>query len=85
MRKKTLYRSLLLFLLLVFALTKGNYLFAQKGNKLKGSKALIYTKNGKGYIHDNISSAVASIKELVEGMLNVPEPSFVHNLRPQLL
>ena len=66
MRKKTLYRSLLLFLLLVFALTKGNYLFAQKGNKLKGSKALIYTKNGKGYIHDNISSAVASIKELAD-------------------
>ncbi len=32
--------------------------------KLKGSRALVYTKNGKGYVHDNIASAVVSIREL---------------------
>lgn len=30
--------------------------------KLKNSRVLVYTKNGKGYVHDNIASAVASIK-----------------------
>lgn len=32
--------------------------------KLKGSRVLVYTKNGKGYVHDNIPSAVACIKAL---------------------
>lgn len=31
---------------------------------LKNFKVLVYTKNGKGYVHDNIPSAVAGIKEL---------------------
>ncbi|HEX7691788.1 MAG TPA: ThuA domain-containing protein [Sediminibacterium sp.] len=35
-----------------------------QGGKLKGSRVLVYTKNGKGYVHDNIPSAVAAIKEL---------------------
>ena len=33
---------------------------------LKGSKVLVYTKNGKGYVHDNIASAVACVKKLGE-------------------
>jgi type 1 glutamine amidotransferase len=33
-------------------------------NKLKGSSVLIYTKNGKGYVHDNIPAAVACLKEM---------------------
>ena len=33
-------------------------------DKLKNSQVLVYTKNGKGYVHDNIASAVASIREL---------------------
>jgi len=36
--------------------------------KPKNNQALVYTKNGKGYVHDNIASAVASIQEL--GMAN---------------
>jgi len=40
-----------------------NLRFADK-DKLKNSKVLVYTKNGKGYVHDNIASAVASIKEM---------------------
>jgi type 1 glutamine amidotransferase len=35
-----------------------------QNNKLKNAQVLIYTKNGKGYVHDNISSAVDAIKEL---------------------
>ncbi|TSA66028.1 MAG: ThuA domain-containing protein [Sediminibacterium sp.] len=33
-------------------------------DKLAGSQVLVYTKNGKGYIHDNIASAVACIQQL---------------------
>ena len=35
-----------------------------KEDKLKNSVVLVYTKNGKGYVHDNIASAVKSIQEL---------------------
>jgi uncharacterized protein len=36
------------------------------GGKVDWKKVhvLVYTKNGKGYVHDNISSAVASLKQL---------------------
>jgi len=33
-------------------------------NKLKGSTVLVYTKNGKGYVHNNIPAAVACLKEM---------------------
>ncbi|WP_245977429.1 ThuA domain-containing protein [Albibacterium indicum] len=33
---------------------------------LKNSKILLYTKNGKGFVHDNIASAVEAIKKLGE-------------------
>ena len=33
-------------------------------DKLAGSQVLVYTKNGKGYVHDNIASAVACIEQL---------------------
>jgi type 1 glutamine amidotransferase len=38
--------------------------YAKTGGKLKGSRVLVYTKNGKGYVHDNIASAVACIKDM---------------------
>ncbi len=37
--------------------------FASPG-KLKGSRILVYTKNGKGYVHDNIASSVACFKQM---------------------
>src|SRR5688500_3850322 len=37
--------------------------FAQKVNWKKIS-VLVYSKNGKGYVHDNIPSAVSSIQNL---------------------
>ena len=33
-----------------------------KAIELRGSKVLVYTKNGKGYVHDNIPSAIACIQ-----------------------
>jgi type 1 glutamine amidotransferase len=33
-------------------------------DKLKNSRVLVYTKNGKGYVHDNIAPAVNCIQEL---------------------
>lgn len=36
----------------------------QKPGKWQKVKVLVYTKNGKGYVHENISSAVACIKKL---------------------
>ena len=33
-------------------------------DKLAGSQVLVYTKNGKGYVHDNIASAVNCIQNL---------------------
>ncbi len=36
----------------------------KENDNLKNSLVLVYTKNGKGYVHDNIPSAVASIQSL---------------------
>ena len=33
-------------------------------DKLKNSRILVYTKNGKGYVHDNIQASVVCIQEL---------------------
>jgi len=33
-------------------------------DKLKNTRVLVYTKNGKGYVHDNISASVNCIQEL---------------------
>jgi len=38
--------------------------FSQDNLNLKKVKVLVYTKNGKGYVHDNIPSAVASIQKM---------------------
>ena len=33
-------------------------------NVLKNKNVLVYTKNGKGYVHENISSSIAAIQKL---------------------
>jgi type 1 glutamine amidotransferase len=33
-------------------------------DKLKNSRILVYTKNGKGYVHDNIQASVVCLQEL---------------------
>ena len=38
----------------------------RKPEPIKNMQVLVYTKNGKGYVHDNIASAVASIQSLAK-------------------
>jgi len=54
-RKNTLALAALLLLV--------NYSFAQKVN-WKKVNVLVYTKNGKGYVHENIPFAVEALKKL---------------------
>ncbi|MCB0666296.1 MAG: ThuA domain-containing protein, partial [Saprospiraceae bacterium] len=36
----------------------------EKTNSLQGKKILVYTKNGEGYVHDNLAASIAAIKKL---------------------
>lgn len=56
------FRRIVLSLVCIACISFSSW--AGAGGKLKGSRALVYTKNGKGYVHDNIASAVACVKEL---------------------
>lgn len=51
----------LFFCIILFA----NITYSSSPSLNKG-KILVYTKNGKGYVHDNIPFAVTSIKELAD-------------------
>lgn len=65
MKKNILILSLLLLALFVFGA------FTIKKNSIpsvKGKRVLIYTKNGKGYVHKNIPSSVAALKEICAGL-----------------
>jgi type 1 glutamine amidotransferase len=55
-----------IFLLLVVTLLSVEKTLAQKQKKVswKNVNVLVYTKNGKGYVHDNIPSAVNAIQKL---------------------
>ena len=57
-------KQCLLILLICVVGSLNMQLMANTDGKLKGSRVLVYTKNGKGYVHDNIASAVASIQSL---------------------
>jgi type 1 glutamine amidotransferase len=61
MYQSRILSACLLFVLVFFIPVT---VLANPGGKLKKSRVLVYTKNGKGYVHDNIPSAVACIKEL---------------------
>ncbi|HVK97742.1 MAG TPA: ThuA domain-containing protein [Flavisolibacter sp.] len=54
-------KIILFFFLALFSVTKAH---TQNNVKWKKVKVLVYTKNGKGYVHDNIPHAVASIEKL---------------------
>jgi type 1 glutamine amidotransferase len=64
--KKTFERTgyLLVALLFITAASLPLAIHAQGKVKWKNINVLIYTKNGKGYVHDNIASAVQAIKEM---------------------
>lgn len=68
MLKKSIIRWTVTFSVIYQCLMIGN-LYAQqsvkpKTNEWEKVKVLVYTKNGKGYVHENISSAVACIQKL---------------------
>ena len=48
----------------IFILISSASVFAKDDVNWKKVKVLVYTKNGKGYVHDNIPSAVAAIQKL---------------------
>ncbi|WP_276372308.1 ThuA domain-containing protein [Chryseolinea sp. H1M3-3] len=54
------------FIAFLLMLCVGVFAHAQKNGdiKWKNVKVLVYTKNGKGYVHDNIESAVKAIEKL---------------------
>ena len=61
-----------------------NFLLASKSevDKLKNSRVLVYTKNGKGYVHENIAASVICIQELAAAnkfMVDVSDDPSVFN------
>lgn len=55
-------KSTLAFLLLLLLTSLSTFAVAK--TSLKKIKVLVYTKNGEGYVHDNIPSAVLSLQKL---------------------
>ena len=56
--------SALLFAFALVLFAGGAHAQKQKKVSWKNVKVLVYTKNGKGYVHDNIPSAVKAIQKL---------------------
>jgi type 1 glutamine amidotransferase len=52
----------LMVIILFFAVIKSDAQQADK--KLKGKHVLVFTKNGKGYVHENIPASIASFQKL---------------------
>ncbi len=63
-------KTLLLTLILTAAMivTLGSLPAKRSTPSLKGERVLIYTRNGKGYVHDNIPASVKALKEICAGM-----------------
>ena len=53
-----------IFLFCTALLFTAGFAFAQDNVNWQTVKVLVYTKNGKGYVHDNISSAILSLQKL---------------------
>lgn len=56
------------FFYIIIALLTGAASVMAQDNQLKGKSVLIYTRNGEGYVHDNIEASVKALEELCEGM-----------------
>ena len=54
----------IVLLTIVWGLFMPSAIAAENGPNLKKIKVLVYTKNGKGYVHDNIPNAVKCIQKL---------------------
>lgn len=60
--KKILFLGLGLLLILY------SFIGCSQQNKFEGKKLLIYTKNGKGYVHENIPTSVETLKKICASM-----------------
>lgn len=58
------FQTVTITILLLINLMWIPQVYAQKKVSWKKVKVLVYTKNGKGYVHDNIPSAVKAIQKL---------------------
>ncbi len=66
MRKKTILILSVSFLALVVF---GAFTVKSKPiSSVKGKRVLIYTKNGKGYVHKNIPTSIKALKEICAGL-----------------
>ena len=63
MNLKTVCKAILLSILLLLLFSPGSA-YAQDKLNWKNVKVLVYTKNGKGFVHDNIPNAVQSIQRM---------------------
>jgi type 1 glutamine amidotransferase len=57
-------KKLIFAFLFITALSDASLLAQKNENKLKGTRVLVFTKNGKGYVHDNIPASVAAFQKL---------------------
>lgn len=57
-------KSILALLLLLLFTSFSTFAIKSKKVSLKNLKVLVYTKNGEGFVHDNIPSAVLSLQKL---------------------
>jgi type 1 glutamine amidotransferase len=55
-----------IFLLLSFAIISNSCVTDQ--DRANGRKILIYTRNGPGYVHDNISASVEALEEICQSL-----------------
>ena len=60
---KIIIRIIVVFVLFVQSSIESS-VYAQQKINWKKVNVLVYTKNGKGYVHDNIPSAVSCIQKL---------------------
>jgi uncharacterized protein len=51
-------------ILLLISITAAVVQAQQQNNQLKGKRLLIFTKNGKGYVHENIPASIAGFQQL---------------------
>src|SRR3546814_14064975 len=57
-------RYLLIAFIILFQVTGSEEAVAQKKVNWKKANVLLYTKNGKGFVHDNIPNSIEAIKAL---------------------
>lgn len=61
---KNFKRAGISLFLFIFLGSLSAFAASLESSSLKGKHVLVYTKNGKGFVHDNIPSAVASLQNL---------------------